>query len=110
MSKRSKMTLFCRGKGLCVSLAFIGILFSCPALSGVRQPDVITAVVWQYPLAALTSSDAARLVERKTGGKVLAVSEEERGGKRVYRIKVLLPEGRIRTLFIDRDSGIERGS
>lgn len=62
-----------------------------------------------YWLAEVDTRQAAKLVERKTGGKVLAVTEEERNGKPVYRVKVLLPEGRIRKLFVNKESGAISG-
>lgn len=120
MRKRTAMALFSTRfrtdngsydmKRLGICLALVCFSLPLPALSEVSETDAYTESGWHYLLAALTGSDAARMVERKTGGKVLAVSEEERDGKRVYRVKVLLPEGRIRTLFIDRDSGAVRGS
>lgn len=60
-------------------------------------------------LADVSSSDAATLVVKKTGGKVLKVTEEERKGQWVYRVKVLLPEGRVKTLFVNKESGAMGG-
>jgi len=60
-------------------------------------------------LAEISSSDAATLVVKKTGGKVLKVTEEERKGQWVYRVKVLLPEGRVKTLFVSKESGAMGG-
>lgn len=56
-------------------------------------------------LAELDSSSAARLVERKTGGKVLSVHRQEKKGRVQYRVKVLLPEGRVRTVSVDAETG-----
>lgn len=56
-------------------------------------------------LAELDSSAAARLVESRTGGKVLSVHRQENKGKTQYRVKVLLPEGRVRTIMVDAQSG-----
>lgn len=63
----------------------------------------------EYWLAAVDSSGAARIVERRTGGKVLSVHRQEKKGKTVYRVKVLLPEGRIRTLTVDAETGGVQG-
>lgn len=60
-------------------------------------------------LAEISSSDAATLVVKKTGGKVLKVTEEERKGEWVYRVKVLLPEGRVKTLFVSKETGAMGG-
>lgn len=56
-------------------------------------------------LADISPSDAAAKVVKQTGGKVLKISQEERDGKAVYRVKVLLPEGRIKTIFVDKATG-----
>lgn len=74
----------------------------------VSKESVFTPSVKKYWLAELGAADAVRLVERQTGGRVLSVNEEERGGVHVYRVKVLLPEGRVRTIFVDKQSGAQR--
>jgi len=56
-------------------------------------------------LAEMDGSSAARLVERKTGGKVLSVHRQEKKGRVQYRVKVLLPEGRVRTVSVDAETG-----
>ena len=60
-------------------------------------------------LAGIGPSEAAATVAQKTGGKVLKVTLEERDGREVYRVKVLLPEGRIKTVFVDKESGGKGG-
>lgn len=56
-------------------------------------------------LAQVDGAGAARIVERSTGGKVLSVDRQERKGRIVYRVKVLLPEGRVRTVMVDAETG-----
>lgn len=51
------------------------------------------------------SAAAARAVERATGGRVLSVDQIERNGRFTYRVKVLLREGRIRTMSVDGQTG-----
>ncbi|MAR91332.1 MAG: PepSY domain-containing protein [Pseudomonadota bacterium] len=77
-------------------LMVIGLAGGLAASAGTAAP------VW---LAQLSTSEAAAIVARRTGGKVLKVTEEERGGERVYRVKVLLPEGRIKTVFVNKATG-----
>lgn len=72
------------------------LIFPTPILA---QP--ISALL----LAGVSAAEAGALAARRTGGKVLKVNEEERNGRWVYRVKVLLPEGRVKTLFIDRETG-----
>lgn len=65
----------------------------------------VSAAAGQWLLAEVNTSDAAALVAKKTGGKVLKVTEEERNGQWVFRVKVLMPEGRVKTLFVDKQTG-----
>lgn len=48
-----------------------------------------------------------RDVER-SGGRVLGAEPMQRGGREVYRIKVLTPEGRVRVISADDDRGAPR--
>lgn len=68
-------------------------LLALPALA--QQPD---------PRAREARNDAAesvRRAERETGGDVLRAEPMQRGGREVYRIKVLTPEGRVRVMQDD---------
>ena len=56
-------------------------------------------------LAQIDGAGAARIVERSTGGKVLSVDRQEKKGRIMYRVKVLLPEGRVRTVMVDGETG-----
>lgn len=83
-------------------LALLLALTAAPAIHAQPRDYVRSAPLM---LAELDSSAAARLVESKTGGKVLSVHRQENKGKTVYRVKVLLPEGRVRTVNVDAQSG-----
>lgn len=48
---------------------------------------------------------AAAAARRATGGTVLGVQAGRSGGRVIYRVKVLLPGGRVRTLSVDGASG-----
>lgn len=48
---------------------------------------------------------AAAAARRATGGTVLGVQGGQSGGRVIYRVKVLLPGGRVRTLSVDGASG-----
>lgn len=78
------------------------LLICCLPLSSHAQPPHLL-------LAGIGPSEAAAMVAQRTGGKVLKVTLEERDGREVYRVKVLLPEGRIKTVFVDKDSGGKGG-
>lgn len=48
---------------------------------------------------------AVSMAKRSTGGRVLSAETSEQQGHRVYRIKVLTPEGQVRYIYVDADSG-----
>ena len=67
-------------------------------------------VLWFLPLGTglaqgVSSGEAAAIVREETGGRVLGVKSEKRDGTRVYRVKVLLPKGRVRYYAVDRRTG-----
>ena len=78
------------------------LLLSLPAQGAVQTAPVSGPVLY---LAQIDSASAARIVERQTGGKVLSVHRQETKGRIQYRVKVLLPEGRVRTVMVDAESG-----
>lgn len=54
------------------------------------------------------AADTVRRVEIETGGDVLRAERMQRGGREVYRLKVLTPEGRVRVMQDDPRSRRER--
>lgn len=48
---------------------------------------------------------AISVAKRTTGGRVLSAETSEQRGRIVYRIKVLTPEGQVRYIYVDADSG-----
>lgn len=50
---------------------------------------------------------AAGEVQRQTGGRVLSASVDEDNGDKI-RIKVLMPNGRVRTVTVDAGTGDSR--
>ena len=60
-------------------------------------------------LAQIDEKQAAKIVAKKTGGTVLSVVARERKGVAGYQVKVLLPEGRIRKVFVNKQSGAVAG-
>lgn len=68
-------------------------------------PGAITAAEAQQSAARFSPAQAAALVQKRVGGKVLKVDTLERGGRVIYRVKILQEDGRIRTLNVDGQSG-----
>lgn len=49
----------------------------------------------------LSLDEAVRRVQRDTGGRVLAAETLPGAGGAMYRIKVLLPSGRVKVILVD---------
>lgn len=56
-------------------------------------------------LAAVSIESAISKARAKYGGKVLSAKEIRSKGPLVYKIKLLLPNGRVKTVFVDGESG-----
>jgi uncharacterized membrane protein YkoI len=69
---------------------------------------VITALMLSLPLSAwadVSRDDAAAMVQKTTGGRVLAVEQTEQAGRLVWRVKVLTQRGEVIVVLIDAASG-----
>ena len=51
--------------------------------------------------AGQSLSEAAESVKQRTGGRILSTKKSQSGGKRVYKIKVLLPSGKVQTFTVN---------
>ena len=51
---------------------------------------------------------AANAAREATGGRVLGVQGADQNGQRGYRVRILQPDGRVRSLHFDPDSGAVR--
>ena len=67
---------------------------------------IITLILLLISLdvSALSLNAAVRQVQQETGGKVLAAKTIEANKGKVHKIKVLLPNGRVKTFMIPKDS------
>lgn len=55
--------------------------------------------------AEVSRDDAAAVVQKSSGGRVLAVDKTEREGRQVWRVKVLTPQGEVKVVLMDVASG-----
>lgn len=55
--------------------------------------------------AGLSLNDATELVQKRTGGRVLAAQEVREQGRAMYRIKVLTRQGEVRIVLVDAETG-----
>jgi uncharacterized membrane protein YkoI len=53
----------------------------------------------------ISRDDAAALVKRRYGGKILAISEVQKKGRTMYRVKGLSDESQVYVVFVDKQSG-----
>jgi hypothetical protein len=49
---------------------------------------------------AVSLQDAVERVQRESGGKILSAQTVKVGRTRLYRVKVLLPDGRVRVVQV----------
>lgn len=79
------------------------------AIEGAQHPVQALSASWQLAQtgrgAQLSASAAADLVQRRTGGRVLAVQAQRESGREIYRVKVLTPQGEVRIVLVDAASG-----
>ncbi len=55
--------------------------------------------------ARVSLNDATELVQKNTGGRVLAAQEVREQGRPMYRIKVLTRQGEVRIVLVDAETG-----
>lgn len=54
---------------------------------------------------AIGLEEAVRRVRERTGGRVLRAETRRENGRVVHRVRVLSPDGRVRTWSVDADTG-----
>lgn len=57
------------------------------------------------PPPVLSINDAASRAQDRFGGQVISISPAEQDGRRGYRVKILLESGRVKTLFVEANTG-----
>lgn len=55
--------------------------------------------------AQISVDQAVAKVQREVGGRVLSADSESRDGRVRYRVKLLLPDGRVKIVYVDAASG-----
>jgi hypothetical protein len=76
------------------------------ALPAGARPAVPLAKPSHLQLAAratLSLDEAVRQVKHRTGGRILTAETVVRKGRRVHRIKVLMPNGHVKVKYIDAE-------
>lgn len=55
--------------------------------------------------AQIAAADAAEIVRRQYGGRVMGVKTLQRDGRVIYQVRILQDDGRMRTISVDGHSG-----
>lgn len=63
-----------------------------------------TAAARKRGSAEMTAEEAAAQVQRRTGGQAIGVQEDNVNGRKVYRVRILTREGRVREISVDARS------
>lgn len=53
----------------------------------------------------ISRDQAAAIVKQRYGGKILAISEAQRDGRSVYRVKGLSDKSQVYVVYVDKQSG-----
>lgn len=88
-------------------LLVVALLTGLPAAALANPPHTPAVQPGQLVQASdrISLNQATRMVREETGGRVLSAEEVQRGNRSVYRIRVLLGEGRVRVVEVDPQSG-----
>ena len=87
-------------------LALSVSLFAAPLQAGVAEerggfrPHFI-----QVQKREISRDQAAAIVKRRYGGKILAISEVNRDGRPMYRVKGLSDKSQVYVVYVDKQSG-----
>lgn len=81
------------------AILFIAILLGLLAAPVSARNDDAEKPRREAPRGGMNES--LRRVERETGGTVLSAERQQRGGREVYRVKVLDSQGRVRVVQDD---------
>ncbi|MEX2963255.1 PepSY domain-containing protein [Microbulbifer sp. TYP-18] len=68
--------------------------------SGIKEP--LFTLVQQ---SGVSRSEAAEIVKRRYGGKILAISVVKRDGRRMYRVKGLSDQSQVYVVYVDKKTG-----
>ena len=91
---------------LAVPALLLLTLAASPGANASSYSDVVTQPYWQLAKKNELSLDqAAAKVRKKTGGRVLAARSQNRNGRTVHRIKVLMPSGHVKIVRVDAATG-----
>lgn len=74
-------------------------------LQGVLLLSALLAVGQSFARGGLTLDQAVEDARRRGGGRVISAETQEQNGQRVYNIRLLTKDGKVKRIRIDGDSG-----
>lgn len=83
------------------------ILISClllPLLAAASPWSADDTFQWRAP-SELTMHEAASLAQEAGGGELIAIRAAEQEGRQGWQATLLLDNGRVKTLFVEKRSG-----
>ncbi|SHE88569.1 Uncharacterized membrane protein YkoI [Microbulbifer donghaiensis] len=81
-------------------------IFSLPLQAGVAYDrEGFRAEYLRVQKKEISRDQAAAIVKRRYGGKILAISEVEKGGRSMYRVKGLSDKSQVYVVYVDKQSG-----
>ncbi len=94
-------------KALLACVLGLLLVATMPPAQAAAQPAATgeAAVVWRLAAAGISASEAAAMVQRRVGGRILAVETVQGRDGVYYRIKVLTRSGEVRVYRVDAGTG-----
>ncbi len=83
--------------------AFAAMAQDADASAYSNQPDNQRLLLTQKH--EITLDKAAAKVRKETGGRVLSARSQNRNGRTIHRIKVLMPSGHVKIVRVDAATG-----
>jgi hypothetical protein len=91
--------------------AIFALLIAAPAAAAARPawsaPPIEPQTLVRPP--GISQEQAAGMVARQTGGRVLSTTPAERGGAQGYEVRVLVDGKRVKKVFVDGQGNIRGG-
>lgn len=82
-------------------IACLTLLLTMLAVPAQARPQITTGLLSYYYTVSL--EEAVAQVKEQTGGRILTAETVTKDGNKVHRIKVLLPDGTVKVMYINAD-------
>ncbi len=87
-------------------IALLAGIFAAPLQAGVvYERDYFRPEILRVQKKEISRDQAAAIVKRRYGGKILAISEVQRDGRSMYRVKGLSDQSQVYVVYVDKQSG-----